>query len=80
MKTTTISILRTNIKAYIDGVIGTNEPLLVNKGSDGAVIISLSEYNKLMANVNSICRDKSSSVAIPMQKNDYYVDVDINEL
>lgn len=79
MKTTTISILRTNIKAYIDGVIGTNEPLLVNKGSDGAVIISLSEYNRLMANADSICRDKSSS-AIPVQKNDYYVDVDINEL
>lgn len=79
MKTTTISILRTNIKAYIDGVIGTNEPLLVNKGSDGAVIISLSEYNRLMANADSICRDKSSA-AIPVQKNDYYVDVDINEL
>lgn len=52
----------------------------MNKGSDGAVIISLLEYNRLTANSDSVCREKPSQVAIPVQKNDYYVDVDINEL
>lgn len=71
MKTTTISILRTNIKSYIDGVIDTDEPILVNKGSNGAVIISLSEYNRLTAVTHNIH---------PVKKNDYYVDVNIDEL
>lgn len=71
MKTTTISILRTNIKSYIDGVIGTNEPLLVNKGDNGVVIISLAEYNRFTA---------ATQIALPVKKNDYYLNVDIDEL
>lgn len=78
MKTTTISILRTNIKSYIDGVIGTDEPLLVNKGDNGAVIISLAEYNRLTS-AASFQRGLAQA-ASAVRKNDYYVDVNINEL
>lgn len=80
MKTTTISILRTNIKSYIDGVIGTDEPLLVNKGNNGAVIISLAEYNRLTAKQNNSQQTNPASSPLPLKKNDYYVDIDINEL
>ena len=80
MKTTTISILRTNIKSYIDGVIGTDEPLLVNKGNNGAVIISLAEYNRLTAKQNNSQQTNPASYPLPLKKNDYYVDIDINEL
>lgn len=74
MKTTTISILRSNIKSYIDGVINNGEPVLVNKGSDGAVIISLTTYNELT-------KEKKRPLNSPaIGKNDYYVDVNIDEL
>lgn len=78
MKTTTISILRTNIKSYIDGVIGTDEPLLVNKGNNGAVIISLAEYNRLTS--GTLHQSDCAGEVLPVRKNDYYVDVDVNEL
>ena len=77
MKTTTISILRTNIKSYIDGVIGTDEPLLVNKGNNGAVIISLAEYNRLTSKPSP---SSFPHAALRMKENDYYVDVNLNEL
>lgn len=81
MKTTTISILRSNIKSYIDGVIGTDEPILVNKGNNGAVIISLAEYNRLTSNQDSTqCHKKVNHTDLPINKNNYYVDVDINQL
>lgn len=82
MKTTTISILRKEIKSYIDGVIINNDTVLVNKGADGAVIISLSEYNRLVGNQTTRGRNMVPAQLLNAMPNpkDKYVDVNIEDL
>lgn len=47
---TTVSDFRKDIKTYLDRVSKNFETLLVNRGKDsGIVVISLEEYNSLMA-------------------------------
>ena len=47
MQITTISGFRANIKQYYDNVLITDEPLIITKGDNGAVLIPLKEYNAL---------------------------------
>lgn len=47
MVTTTITGFRKSIKGYIDSVIENNEPVLINRGQQGAVLVSLDEYNAM---------------------------------
>lgn len=47
MQVTTISGFRANIKQYYDNVLLTEEPLIITKGDNGAVLIPLKEYNAL---------------------------------
>lgn len=47
MQITTISGFRANIKQYYDNVLITEEPLIITKGDNGAVLIPLKEYNAL---------------------------------
>jgi antitoxin YefM len=50
MLTTTISDFRKDIKRYLDKVTENFETLIINRGKDtGVVIMSLDEYNSLMA-------------------------------
>lgn len=50
MMTTTISTFRKDLKAFIDKVSDNFETLIINRGeNDGVVVMSLSEYNALMA-------------------------------
>ena len=50
MLTTTISDFRKDIKRYLDQVTENFETLIINRGKDsGVVIISLDEYNSLIA-------------------------------
>lgn len=50
MLTTTISDFRKDIKKYFDRVAQNFETLIINRGKDsGVVIMSLDEYNSLMA-------------------------------
>ncbi|MDZ4759378.1 MAG: type II toxin-antitoxin system Phd/YefM family antitoxin [Bacteroidota bacterium] len=50
MLTTTISDFRKDIKKYFDRVSKNFETLIINRGKDnGIVIISLGEYNSLLA-------------------------------
>ncbi len=50
MLTTTISDFRKDIKSYFDKVSQNFETLIINRGKDnGVVIISLEEYNSLLA-------------------------------
>lgn len=50
MLTTTISDFRKDIKSYFDKVSENFETLIINRGKDsGVVIMSLSEYNSLLA-------------------------------
>ena len=47
MQVTTISSFRANIKQYYDNVLLTEEPLIITKGDNGAVLIPLKEYNAM---------------------------------
>jgi antitoxin YefM len=50
MLTTNISDFRKDIKRYLDRVTDNFETLIINRGKDnGVVIISLEEYNSLIA-------------------------------
>lgn len=44
---TTISSFRAKIKQYFDNVLFTEEPLIITKGDNGAVLIPLKEYNAM---------------------------------
>jgi prevent-host-death family protein len=47
MQVTTISSFRARIKQYFDNVLLTEEPLIITKGDNGAVLIPLKEYNAM---------------------------------
>ena len=50
MVVTSISDFRKDIKSYLDRVSKNFETLIINRGKDaGIVVISLQEYNSLMA-------------------------------
>jgi antitoxin YefM len=50
MITTNISDFRKDIKSYLDKVVQNFETLIINRGKDeGIVVMSLNEYNSLMA-------------------------------
>ena len=50
MVVTNISEFRKDIKSYFDKVAKNFETLIINRGKDsGIVVISLEEYNSLMA-------------------------------
>jgi antitoxin YefM len=50
MLTTSISAFRKDIKSYLNRVSEDFETLIINRGKDsGIVVISLEEYNSLMA-------------------------------
>lgn len=50
MVVTNISDFRKDVKSYFDKVINNFETLIINRGKDsGVVIMSLEEYNSLMA-------------------------------
>ena len=50
MLSTTISDFRKDIKKYLDRVSNNFETLIINRGKDsGIVIISLEEYNSMLA-------------------------------
>lgn len=50
MQITTVSDFRKDIKTYLDKVINNFETLIINRGKDaGIVVMSLKEYNALMA-------------------------------
>ena len=83
MKTTTVSILRKDIKKYIEGVINTNEAVLINKGADGAVLISLDEYNRLTEawKARTAPMVPSSLLESIQDESDKgYIDVNVDEL
>lgn len=68
MLTTTISDFRKDIKNYFDKVSENFETLIINRGKDnGVVIISLNEYNSLLATnheLSSIKNEKRLDAAI----------------
>ncbi len=60
MLTTTISDFRKDIKSYFDKVSKNFETLIINRGKDnGVVIISLDEYNSLLATNHELSSAKN---------------------
>ena len=45
MTTTSVTNFRANIKQYLDAVIYDNQEVIISRGSESAVLISLDEYN-----------------------------------
>jgi len=60
MLLTTVSDFRKDIKSYLDRVTNNFETLLINRGKDsGVVVISLDEYNSLMATNHELTSRKN---------------------
>lgn len=60
MLTTTISDFRKDIKSYLKKVTENFETLIINRGKDsGVVLISLEEYNSLMATQHELSSFKN---------------------
>ena len=60
MLTTTITDFRKDIKNYIDKVAENFETLIINRGKDqGVVILSLEEYNSLIATNHELTSRKN---------------------
>ncbi len=60
MITTNISDFRKNIKSYLDRVVQNFETLIINRGKDeGIVVMSLDEYNSLMATNHELSSRKN---------------------
>lgn len=62
MITTNISDFRKDIKSYLDRVAQNFETLIINRGKDeGIVVMSLDEYNSLMATNHELSSRKNES-------------------
>lgn len=60
MITANISDFRKNIKLYLDKVIKDFETLIIHRGKDsGIVVLSLKEYNSLMATNHELSSQKN---------------------
>lgn len=79
MVTTTITDFRKSIKSYIDSVIENNEPVLINRGQQGAVIVSLDEYNAL-ARTASVLTTHVGAKVLEAAKKQEFIEVDIDSL
>jgi len=79
MVTTTISDFRKSIKGYVDSVIESKEPVLINRGQTGAVLVSLDEYNA-MARTASILTSNIAAEVLEAAKKQEFIEVDIDSL
>ena len=62
MQITTVSDFRKDIKSYLDRVAKNFETLIINRGKDsGIVVMSLQEYNSLMATNHELSSRKNES-------------------
>ena len=79
MLTTTISDFRKSIKGYIDSVIENNEPVLINRGQQGAVLVSLDEYNAMTRTASVLMSGLGTDVMAAAKKQEF-IEVDIDSL
>lgn len=60
MLTTSVSDFRKDIKSYIEKVVKNFETIIINRGKDkGIVVMSLDEYNSLMATNHELTSRKN---------------------
>ncbi|MEN9909068.1 MAG: hypothetical protein RLZZ540_2217 [Bacteroidota bacterium] len=83
MVVTNISDFRKDIKSYFDAVAKNFETLIINRGKDsGIVVISLEEYNSLMATnyeLSSRLNEKRLDTAIEKLKTNQSFSKDLIE-
>jgi antitoxin YefM len=79
MVTTTITDFRKSIKGYVDSVIERNEPVLINRGRQGAVLVSLEEYNA-MARTESVLTSNIGAEVLETARKQEFIEVDIDSL
>ncbi|WCC46294.1 type II toxin-antitoxin system Phd/YefM family antitoxin [Tenacibaculum finnmarkense] len=83
MQITTVSDFRKDIKSYLDRVIKDFETLIINRGKDaGIVVMSLQEYNSLMATNHELSSRKNElrlDSAIDKLKNGMTLNKDLIE-
>ena len=79
MVTTTISDFRKSIKGYIDAVIESNEPVLINRGQQAAVLVSLEEYNA-MTRTASVLTSRIGAEVMDAARKQEFIEVDIDSL
>lgn len=83
MVVTNISDFRKDIKSYFDTVAKNFETLIINRGKDsGIVVISLEEYNSLMATnyeLSSRLNEKRLDTAIEKLKSNQSFSKDLIE-
>jgi len=83
MQITTVSEFRKDIKTYLDNVVKNFETLIINRGKDsGIVVMSLQEYNSLMATNHELSSRKNElrlDSAIDKLKNGRTVNKDLIE-
>lgn len=70
MLITSVSEFRKDIKSYLDRVAKNFETLIINRGKDsGIVIMSLDEYNSLMATNHELSSRKNEKRLDTAMKN-----------
>ena len=79
MVTTTISYFRNNIKEYFDSVIESHEPVLINRGRQAAVLVSLEEYNAMVRTASVLTSSIGPEVLAAAKKQEF-IEVDIDSL
>ena len=47
MISTTATKFRANIKNYLDAVLDSNDEVIISRGNDAAVLMSLADYNAI---------------------------------
>jgi antitoxin YefM len=79
MVATTITDFRKHIKRYVDSVIASNEPVLINRGQQGVVLVSLDEYNA-MARTKSVLTSSIGAEVLEAAQKQEFIEVDIDSL
>jgi len=83
MTTTSVTNFRANIKQYLDAVINDCQEVIINRGRESAVLISLDEYNSLKETeylMSSKEMEKAILKGMEDVKSGNYEEVDIDEL
>ena len=83
MRVTNISGLRAHIKDYVDSVLDYGIPVIVNRGEDAVVMISLDEYNSVMATKHVLSTDSLYNAlkkGLEESKNNETIEIDLDAL
>lgn len=83
MRTTTATHFQANINSFIDSVINDSHEVIINRGDDAFILISLDEYNSLKETeylMSSKEMEKAVLQGMEDVKNDNFEEVDIDAL